>query len=61
MSKEKFEKLFHMIQTWIETESGPMLSKFYIADLKLTVAIHGYKKIVLERDFSRSAGVKEEK
>jgi hypothetical protein len=47
------ESILNVIKTWIETESGPTAMKFSIPDLNLQVTIKGYKKIILERTFSK--------
>ncbi|PWT73851.1 MAG: hypothetical protein C5B59_12365 [Bacteroidetes bacterium] len=45
--------LFDLIRAWIFSESGPTQMSVFIPALKLHITIRGYKKIILERDFSR--------
>ena len=48
---QPIDELLSLIRTWIETESGPTKATFSIPDLKVQIAIRGYKKLTLERKF----------
>ena len=51
MSDEKMESLLNLIKVWIETESGPVMTKLSMPDLKVSITVRGFKKIILERTF----------